>query len=41
MICPSCMRAYSGAIGSFTLTIISARFQTSSAVAMSCAPARA
>ncbi len=32
------MRAYSGAMGSFTFTIISARFQTSSAEEMSCAP---
>src|SRR5262249_15002426 len=39
MICPSRMRPNSSASGSFTLTIISARFQTSSREAIICAPA--
>ncbi len=40
MICPFWMRSYSGAMGSFTFTIISARFHTSSALWTSCAPTR-
>src|SRR4030095_3778009 len=38
MICPSRMRGYSSGSGSLTLTIISARFQTSSLLAAIWAP---